>query len=212
MKIALLNGSPKMKNSASSFILEDLEALINNQSNEVIRCELHKAQINENQKEELYGCDALVFIFPLYVDGIPSHLLYSLESLQEYFNAKPSKQIKVYTAVNCGFYEGKQNEIAIETLKNWAHRAGLLWGQGLGIGGGGMLASVKSVPLGQGPKKNLGKAFHELVPNILNGKSGDSIYITPNIPRFLYMAGGNMGWRSQIKSNGLTAKDLFRQK
>jgi multimeric flavodoxin WrbA len=211
MKIALINGSPKPKESASSSIIEDLKSLISKSKIEIYSCELHKAQINEIQKEELYSCDALVFIFPLYVDGIPSHLLNDLTSLQQYFNLKTTKQIRVYTVVNCGFYEGRQNEIAIETIKNWTYKAGLLWGQGLGIGGGGMLAATKNVPLGQGPKKNLGKAFNELVPNIINGASSNSIYITPNIPRALYMAGGNMGWRSQIKSNGLKAKDLFHQ-
>jgi len=212
MRIALINGSPKMKDSASSSLLEDLKSLSSKSKAEIISCELHKTQINKKQKEELYNCDALIFIFPLYVDGVPSHLLSCLEALQKYFNTKTtSKPIKVYTVVNCGFYEGRQNEIAIETIKNWTYKAGLLWGQGLGIGGGGILTSIKTVPLGHGPKKNLGKAFNELVPNILNGTSGDNIYITPNIPRFFYIAGGNMGWRSQIKINGLTVKDLFRQ-
>ena len=211
MQIALINASPKMKDSASSTILEDLKSFISKSKVETISCEMHKTQISEKQKEELYQCDALVFIFPLYVDGIPSHLLNNLISLQKHFNAKASKPIKVYTIVNCGFYEGRQNEIAIEIVKNWTYKAGLLWGQGLGIGGGGMLTSIKTVPLGNGPKKNLGKAFNELVPNIINGTSGDTLYITPNIPRFIYIAGGNMGWRSQIKTNGLTAKDLFRQ-
>jgi multimeric flavodoxin WrbA len=211
MKIALINGSPKMKGSASGSILEDLKTLISNSKVEIFSCELHKTQINENQIVDIYSCDALVFIFPLYVDGIPSHLLNNLLSLQKYFNSKTSKQIKVYAVVNCGFYEGRQNEIAIEILKNWTYKAGLSWGQGLGIGGGGMLASIKTVPIGHGPKKNLGKAFNELVPNILNSKSGETIYITPNFPRFFYIAGGNLGWRSQIKTNGLKVKDLSRQ-
>lgn len=210
MKIALINGSPRMKDNASGTLLEDLRTLINS-NDEIISCELHKPQINEEQKEELYSCDALVLAFPLYVDGIPSHLLSCLKSLQTYFNIRPSKPIKVYTIINCGFYEGRQNEVAIEIVKNWTYKSGLLWGQGLGIGGGGMLASIKTIPIGHGPKKNLGKAFNELVPNIINGESGDTVYISPNFPRFLYMAGGNMGWRSQIKTNGLKVKDLFRQ-
>ena len=117
----------------------------------------------------------------------------------------------MYTVINCGFFEGRQNEVAIDIMKNFTYKAGLLWGQGLGVGGGGMLASIKTVPLGHGPKKNLGKAFNEIVPNIIYGESGDTIYTTPSFPRFLYIAGGNLGWRSQIKTNGLKVKDLFRQ-
>lgn len=211
MRIAFINGSPKMKENASGSLLSDLKSLIDQDKTEIIMCDLHKSQIKEEQKEALYSCDAFVFSFPLYVDGIPSHLLNCLRSLQEYFNTRENKPIKVYTIINCGFFEGRQNEIAIEILKNWTYKANLIWGQGLGVGGGGMLTALKNVPIGHGPKKNLGKAFNELIPNIINLKSGDTIYISPNFPRFLYIAGGNMGWKSQIKENGLKAKDLFRQ-
>lgn len=211
MKIALINGSPKLKDSASSSLIEELKLLLCNSNNQIISCELHKPEIDEEQKEELYSCDVHIFAFPLYVDGIPSNLLYCLKSLDEYINTKPRKQIKIYSVVNCGFYEGRQNEVAIDILRNWAHKAGLIWGQGIGIGGGGILSSIKTVPIGQGPKKNLGLAFNVLVSNILNGETGDTIYIKPNFPRFLYIAGGNMGWKSVIKSNGLKVKDLFKQ-
>jgi len=39
-----------------------------------------------------------------------------------------------------------------------------------------------------------------------------SFFAASAIPRFLYQMGGHMGWRSQIKKNGLTTKDLYRQK
>jgi len=117
MKIALINGSPKVKESASGNIIEELKGIIEKDNVQIINCDLHKAQVSDEQKEELYSCDAIIFAFPLYVDGIPSHLLYCLKVLQEYFNTKESKPIRIYTIVNCGFFEGQQNAIAIDILK-----------------------------------------------------------------------------------------------
>ncbi|ROR29254.1 multimeric flavodoxin WrbA [Mobilisporobacter senegalensis] len=211
MRIAFINGSPKVKDSVSGELLKILKSLLTDKNAEVDTYELYKPQINENVKEELYRYDALVFAFPLYVDGIPSNLLYCLKSLQEFFCSKGPQNIKVYGVINCGFFEGSQNEVAIEILRNWSTKSGLSWGQGIGVGGGGMLISIKNIPLGHGPKKNLGNALHKLVKNILDYKSDNDIFVTPNFPRFLYILGGNKGWRDQIKANGLKVKDLFRQ-
>ena len=86
-----------------------------------------------------------------------------LHQLEEYLVTN-KKEITVYAVVNCGFYEGRQNSLAIAMMENWCHRAGLRWGQGLGIGAGGMLAGIRNVPLGSGPKKNLGRALEQLRP------------------------------------------------
>lgn len=91
-------------------------------------------------------------------------------------------------------------------------KSGLKWGQGLGIGGGGMMTAIKNVPIGQGPKKSLGKAFRELANNILNGTSQENIFISPNFPRILYKLAAEMEWRKAIKANGLKRKDLSIKK
>ena len=161
---------------------------------------------------QLAECDALVFAFPLYVDGIPSHLLNSLIQLETYLATIKEKEIMVYSVVNCGFYEGHQNGLTIEMVQNWSLRAGLEWGQGVGIGAGGMLSMLRHIPIGYGPMKNLKKAFTELTNNILNRASGESIFITANFPRFAYKLAGEMEWRQAIKANGLKRKDLFLRK
>lgn len=38
------------------------------------------------------------------------------------------KDIMVYSIVNNGFYEGKQNRIVIEQMKHWCKAVGLKWG------------------------------------------------------------------------------------
>lgn len=114
--------------------------------------------------------------------------------------------------INSGFFEGEQNALALAMLKSWSWCAGAVWGQGLGIGGGGALTAMASVPLGKGPKRDLGRAMGDLVRHIESGASAVERYVHVNFPRFLYIWGAQMGWRSQVKKNGLSRRDLDRQR
>jgi hypothetical protein len=211
MNIALLNGSPKMKESASGTLLEELNQLIN-KGHSIIELKLNKKEISTIDLELIKSSDILVFAFPLYVDGIPSHLLYCLKQLEDYFKKRNVTNISVYAMVNSGFYEGEQNMLALEMMKHWCTKTGLLWGQGLGIGAGGMLISTKNIPIGNGPKKNLGNALKTFSFNILNQKSGENIMITANFPRIAYKLAAEAGWRQRIKMNGLQVKDINNKK
>ncbi len=207
LRIALINGSPKTKNGASGCLLEDLKVLL--KDNEISEYRLRTPQLEK--AEEVISHDVLVFSFPLYVDGIPSHLLYCLEELREQLKEHKA-DIQVYAICNAGFYEGHQNQYALQILKNWCSKSGFIWGQGIGIGGGGMVASLKNVPHGKGPKKKISLALDALADNILQRRSANNIYVNPGIPRFLYKFGGEMGWRRTIKANGLKTKDLFMRR
>ncbi len=212
MKIALINGSPKVKVSASACLLNDLKGLLVNENITISEYHFRKSQLDIKEIDSLAENNILIFAFPIYVDGIPSHLLNCLIQLENYFSSREGKNITVYSIINCGFYEGHQNVIAIEMMKNWCTKAGLQWGQGMGVGAGGMISSVKDVPIGHGPKKNLGIGFEKLGNNILNQASGEDILITANFPRILYKLAAEMGWRKSIKLNGLKRKDLFLKK
>lgn len=170
MLIGLINGSPKIKNSNSEYLLNELKKLILDE-NKIIEFDAKKA-ISTQDYDQILNCDALVFAFPIYVDGIPSHLLNTLVELEEYSKLKNTSNTMVYTIANCGFYEGAQNSIAIDMMKNWCKKSNLIWGQGIGTGAGEMIGSIKDVPLGHGPKKNLGKTLDILATNILECKSG----------------------------------------
>lgn len=212
MKIALINGSPKMKDSASNCILHELKAFLEKNSNIITEYYFRKPQLSKKEMEELIEYDILVFAFPLYVDGIPSHLLNCLIQLEGCFANIKEKEIMVYSLVNCGFYEGHHNELAIEMMENWCAKAGLRWGQGIGIGAGGMLPTLNNIPIGHGPKKNLEKVLKQLADNIVKCASEENIFTTANFPRVLYKLAAEMGWRRSIKANGLKRKDLFLRK
>lgn len=211
MKIAFIQASPKIKNSASKAVLNDLRKYFTEEF-EIKEFHLKNSFISKEEKEELFYCDSLVFAFPLYVDGIPSHLLHCLAELELFLKQREKREISVYALVNCGFYEGCQNVLALEMIENWCIKSGLLWKQGIGIGTGGMLPSITNVPAGHGVKKNFGTALQILSKNIMKKKSDKNLFIVPNISRFLCKFMGEIGWRKQIKANGLKVKDLYLKK
>ncbi len=128
MRIALINGSPKVNNSASSVLLEDLKECWEEYA-EVVDFGFHSAVVSKEVIEELAETDAWVFAYPLYVDGIPGHLLSCLIQIEEARLQNP--QIHIYGIVNCGFYEGIQAQLALKLLQNWSLKAGFIWSAAL---------------------------------------------------------------------------------
>lgn len=204
MKIMLLNGSPKKEGSASGIILASLRERIG-KTHECFLC--HAARQDKQEiMRVLCGANAMVVAFPLYVDGIPSHLLRLLDEMwHEIADAAPS--LRVYAIVNNGFYEGRQNITALEMMRNFCDRAGLVWGQGVAVGAGGMTGAAS---IGHGPMKNLGLALDRLSKHILNGETSEDNVFEPNFPRFLYKAAAHMGWKSQARKNGLKTDILYK--
>ncbi|MGI6061954.1 MAG: hypothetical protein ACOYBI_21280 [Blautia sp.] len=208
MKISLINGSPKAKDSSSGFILKELREMIS-PKNEIVDLHFMKKNPGTGDLEPLRDSDVMVFAFPLYVDSLPSHLLSCLVQLEDFLkNAAFTKNCTVYAIANCGFYEGRQNTLALDIMKNWCARAGVRWGGGLGIGGGGMIPMLSGIAPGKGPKKNFSTAMDTLSHRILRQETGETICFSPNFPRILYKAAAEMGWRQAVKNNGLKRRDL----
>lgn len=209
MKIAFINGSPKVKDSNSGCVLNDLKALLPN--NEILDYKFCKHTIDNNTLEELSKAEVFILAFPLYVDSLPAHLISCLYDMENYFKGK-NNNIKVYALVNSGFYDAIQNKHALEIIKNWCTHCNFTFGQGVGIGAGGMLSSIKNIPSGKGVKRNISKAYEMVANNILLGNTDENIFVSPNFPRVLYKLFAEISWRKQIKANGLNVKDLFTKK
>lgn len=207
LKVALINGSPKAKESASGYILQDLKELLT----EATISEFSARTSELNHVDEIVTQEILVFAFPLYVDAIPSHLLSFLNQLEQVLKDRNSDMV-VYAIVNSGFYESHQNEYALQLMRNWCVKAKVRWGQGLGIGAGGMMSSIHTIPHGKGPKKNISISMETLAVNIGRKKSDKNIFTAPNFPRFLYKMAAEMGWRQAVKANGFKTKDLSTKK
>jgi hypothetical protein len=211
MNIAMINGSPKPAKSNSGIMLKMLGPLIST-GNELTYYHPNKQPLTPAGYSELCRIDVLVFAFPLYVDGIPSHLFRLLAALEEYLKSEREQEIYVYAMINNGFYEGTQNHIALDILKNWCIRAGVHFGQGLGQGAGEMMGSLEKIPPGKGPLKNLGKAMQRMAANIQSRSADESLLFSPNFPRFAWkFSATHSFWNATAKKNGLKRKDILRK-
>jgi len=207
MKISIINGSPKAGKSNSEILGNYLSSLL--KENEIKKYYSISFRLNDENKNEIYNSDVLIFLFPLHVDGIPSNLL---KLLVEFEKEKVIKsETKVYCIVNNGFYESKQNRLAILQIKNWCEKVNARWGQGIGVGAGELLPHLKKYPLGRGPLKNLGKVLDEFSANILTLKSDKDIYVNPNWLKSLYFFQGTISWILKGRKNNLRVRELFRK-
>ena len=135
MKTVFINCSPKKRLSASSWF-QALSRLLT--GGEKVSEMLRAPADHERIMAELADADAAVFVLPLYVDGIPSHVLPFLEKLEQ-FSRENDLHFRVYAVANNGFIEGRQNEPLMQEFGHFCARAGLQWCGGVGIGGGVML-------------------------------------------------------------------------
>ena len=84
MKILILNGSPKKKSSTSKFLGKIMGVLLTG-------CKVQYASLRTKSEypkilQQLKDIDALILAAPLYVDGIPSHVLEFLQQAEEFLN------------------------------------------------------------------------------------------------------------------------------
>ena len=207
MKITIINGSPKTVKSNSEILGNYLFPLL--KENNIKKYYSIYFQLNDKTKNEIYNSDVLIFIFPLYVDGIPSNLLKLLVKFEKENIVRP--ETKIYCIVNNGFYEGKQNFLALLHMKNWCKKVNAKWGQGIGIGSGELLPYLKKFKLGQGPLKNLEKILNRFSRNILTLNSDKNIYINPNWPKILYFIQGSFSWILKARKNNLKIRELFKK-
>ncbi len=135
MKTVLINCSPRTRFCASAYFLFLQRLFICGEKvNEKLRTPADHTRI----LEQLRDAQAVVFGLPLYVDGVPSHVLRFLEEM-EAFCRENGLKLRVCCVANNGFIEGKQNEPLMQVFENFCVRTGLAWGGGVGIGGGVML-------------------------------------------------------------------------
>jgi len=210
MKINLINGSQKTGESNSGIILDNLNELIKNKHE--VKMHISGTKLfSEEVFEEIISGEAIVLAFSLFGDSIPSHTLKMLIELENTIKQEKVDNLIMYTVVNNGFYEGKQNHIAIEMIKNWCERSGVKFGGGIGQGAGEMVGHTKQYPINKGPFNNLGRALQKMAENIEQKKSMEIMYLSPYFPRFLWKFMATRYWHSVAKKNGISKKDIRKK-
>ena len=143
MSILLLNASPKRITSASQYFLDLLHIqLIGNKTSML---KLSGPKVYTEVFSRFTDIDALVIAMPVYVDGVPSHVLRFLEEAEQFLKENKCN-FKMYVISNCGFYEGRQCRHLLNIMHTFCKTAGVTWGGGLGIGAGEMLSVLRLTP------------------------------------------------------------------
>ncbi len=136
MNVLILNASPKRKGGASRCFSELLKFLL--LGCKITTADIH-GQADYSKALSLLGeADAVVVSAPLYVDGIPAHMLPFLQEAEQICRQK-HLHFKLYVLSNSGFVEGVHNKLHLNMYEAWCRRSGIEWGGGLGVGGGVML-------------------------------------------------------------------------
>lgn len=139
MKTVFINGSPKRKFSASEYFLDVQRFFVRGNT---VKEKLRTKNDYERILNTLVDADTVVFCLPLYVDGVPSHVLPFLKEM-EGFCRENELSLNVYVIANGGFIEGNQNQALLQVFENFCARSCLKWCGGIGVGGGVMLNVLK---------------------------------------------------------------------
>ena len=185
MKILFLNASPKRIFSASQYFLDLLRI-------QMAGCETKGIKLSgPNVYGEIFNffktIDALVIALPVYVDGVPSHVLKFLAEAEK-FCKDNNCCFKLYVISNCGFFEGRQCKNVLAIMRSFCNAAGLQWGAGVGIGAGEMLSFLRlSGPIFELAKLLLAVTFFILNKNLIGGFAGYD-WITVLIDMLVFFA------------------------
>ena len=222
MKISMFNGSPKVNTSCSGLLLEQVRKDILEQRKDVFSPEdfnIYRMNINplsDADIAEIVKSDIIVVAFPLYVDGIPSHMLSALYQLEEAFVKIPdAPKPTFYGIINNGFSESIQNQHAANMLKLFCKRAGIPFGQVFALGAGEMTRSMieSNVPVGQGPLSHMKDDWAEFITHITRLESASTIFCSPKFPAWVFnLIGNHTFWTPAAKANGISKKDMNRKK
>ena len=195
MKTVFINASPKKRFCASAYFLFLQRLFVPGKK---VTLKLRTPAGHDQILNELRDADTVVFGLPLYVDGIPSHVLRFLEKMES-FCRENGLHLRVCCIANNGFIEGKQNEPLMQLFENFCARAGLVWGGGVGIGGGVMLNVYRIVYLVQ-----IGLLLVNILLNLIHNGSfyaqgalsnfgqNTAIILFLNLGVLLYI--GRLGW------------------
>ena len=146
MKTVFINGSPKKRFSASGYFGK-LQSLFTKGENVFLR--LRTKGDHKKIFEQIIHADNVIFLIPLYVDCVPSHVLSFLREMES-FCKEHKMELNIYAIANNGFIEGSQNAPLFRVMENFCTRSDLRWCGGIGIGGGVMFNALKVVLMIEG--------------------------------------------------------------
>jgi multimeric flavodoxin WrbA len=208
MKVLILIGSPKGRNSASGMLASKLAEGLREQgaavSDELVHARLRSEDDTHLLLDAVDASDLAVLAFPLYIDSLPAPLIRLLERVAERrVGLSPTGTPRLAVIVQCGFPEAHQCDTAVGICRLFAERTGMRWAGALAMGMGGQLGGeFRRLP---GGGKNILDALDMASKALSRGgnipEEATTLFAKPLIPRWMYLLFGNLGWRMQMRKN-----------
>ena len=187
-----INGSPKLENGNSNYFLNKIK------DKEKIKC-VYRDKFSDILKD-IKKADTIILCFPLYVDGPTCKIIEFMEYILS--NKIDISNKKIYTIINCGFWEAKHNRTASLIIENFAKKNKAKYMGSFNIGAGEIVGKCEkfwlykliSIPFLIKIKK-----FKECIDN------GNEIILETTIrpmTKRLYVFMANINWKRQMIRNG----------
>jgi len=210
----LLMGSPKPAGSSSEVLGDYLLGKLLEQGFSGTKIHLHRTLRERESLERMLGlasaAEVVVLTFPTYCDSLPAPVIEALGEIVHHRQSASAEQKPRFLAIaNCGFPEAIHNRVALACCRHFAEAAGLTWAGGLGLSGGGML-NGEPLRNRKGPVRNVIRALDMTATALAVGKpvpeAAAELIFRPMIPRWLYLAVGNWGWKRQARQFGTSRR------
>ena len=139
----------------------------------------------------------LVLVFPLYTDSLPVPLVRFLKELEAHpLAARPV----VSVAVNCGFLEPSQNDLAVEMVRLFCRRNGYPFGSVLEIASGEAI-------LGTPFRFLVDRACRRMARSVRRGRY-DLFRVTMPLPKWAFLRASTAYWTAYGRRFGVTQEQM----
>lgn len=192
-KIMIINGSPRAPKSNSKKYADLFSK----------NCSVPTKYYAVTPKNHVELCKAMegftdvLFVFPLYADGIPVTLMHFLKTLEK---NPPSQKPRISILINCGFIEPEQNDVAVKMMRFFCKTQGYSFGSLLQIGSG---EAILTTPL----KLFVMRKIKKLANSVSTGKN-KRLKVTMPIPKKMFVRASTKYWEDYGKRNGITREQM----
>lgn len=192
-RVIIINGSPRAPKSNSKRYGEIFRSYYKGQA-DIFNIAKNNYKDICNKIEEYTD---ILFIFPLYADGLPVTVLNFLKVLEE--NPLPNKP-RVNVMINCGFIEPEQNNVCIDMVKLFCKQNGFDFNSILSIGAGEAILGTPFKIFVKWKIKKLAKAIYN--------STVESLRVTMPISKTMYLKASTNYWINYGKRNGITKSQM----
>lgn len=199
-QIYIINGSTKVGKGTSMHIVQWLK----NELPESIEVNTRKMLELDQNKEY-----TLVFVIPIYVDGIPSHLLAYMQQLYE--TRKNNQNVHVFFIAIGGFPQYNSNIDVYSIMNVFCEECEWIFHGGLTLG---MSQFIRNSATTLWLNKQVFESMKCLVEYIHNVDmcNVEHKIVNPKIANLVFVVFGNLYWMIQNVSHNGIPKNVFRKR